>query len=82
MDTDKRLSFLFFLAFRVHMPTATVVILLGHLFIFAYLHAKCAFDLPEEHITGAPAPFPGLAGYKCFGFSSLRPELLKHIYRL
>lgn len=60
------------------MPAATVVILLGHLFVFAYLHAKCASDPPEKHLTGAPIPFPGLPGYEYFGFSSLRAELLKN----
>lgn len=54
------------------MPAVTVVILLGHLFIFAYLHAKCAFDLPEEHITEAPTAFPGLSWLQVFWF--LIPE--------
>lgn len=80
MDTDKRLVFSFFffpLIFCAHMPAATMVILLGHLFVFAYLHAKCASDPPEKHLTGAPIPFPGLPSYEYFGFSSLRAELLK-----
>lgn len=49
----------FFLVFSV----ATVVILLRDLFIGAYLHARCAFDLLGEHSTRASLSFLGLSGY-------------------
>lgn len=67
--------------FSFVFSAATVVLLLGHLLGSAYLHARCAFDLPGKRLTGAPLSFLGLSGYRYFVFSFLRPALFKYIYR-